>query len=230
MQKYNLIGIDPSIISTGMVINGNVFNYCRESEVFLKNKKYTKWFDLCKEHISYRYITNTKFKEYSEGEIQKLLQYNNTISLLINDIKDNLIENLPIKIAIEGYSYSSAAGDLIDLVTFSTILRNALLTLTHDIIILAPMSLKLESCKLTYPAKNIGKKKEKLEYRNHIGLAGGNFSKIDMYKSIIENEKFNDKYCTFLKSIKELIGEINIKKPLEDCNDAYLLYLYLNEK
>ena len=32
IMKYNLIGIDPSLISTGVVINGKMFNYCRETD------------------------------------------------------------------------------------------------------------------------------------------------------------------------------------------------------
>ena len=39
----NIIGIDPSLISTGMVINGKLFNYCRESDAINKSGL-GKWF------------------------------------------------------------------------------------------------------------------------------------------------------------------------------------------
>lgn len=225
-MKYNSIGIDPSIISTAVVVNGKIFNYTRKSDVFNKKEEYTKWFDIFKNEITYKFIDLDYLEGYSKNEIQKIKLYNKITDNIILDIDNNLIKNLPIKILLEGFSYSSSFGPLIDLVTFSTLLRNKLLKLTDDIIILSPASLKLESCKLTYPPKNIGKKKPKFEYRNNLGVAGGSFSKIDIYLSLIENDNFNDSYCNLLRSLKSEIMELKtIKKPLEDANDAYLLYL-----
>ena len=188
------------------------------------------------EHVTYRFITINKEKiSYSEGEILKLKEYSASVDLIISDIKVNINPELSTKIGIEGFSYSSMIGPLIDLVTFSTLLRSRLYNeISKDITVLSPMSLKLEACKLTYPAINIGKKKEKLEWRNKLGIAGGSFNKTDMYYSIIENPNFNNPYALFLKNIKNQIEQgKSIPKPLEDCNDAYLLYLYLikhNEK
>jgi len=232
----NYIGIDPSIISTGMVINGKVFNYCRKSDA-VKEKSvdsYTKWFDLCKDQITYKYIEINYIDGYSENELHKMRLYDAVSDMIIKDINETINHNEPTHIAIEGYSYSSAAGDLIDLVTFSTLLRRKLLTVTTDIIILAPSTLKLESCKLTYKPieKIIGGKKPRTEYiyRNNIGIAGGSFNKVDMYMAIVDNPDLNDKYCTFLKEHQLSIKFLKtIKKPLEDCNDAYLLYLYLKK-
>lgn len=232
----NYIGIDPSIVSTGMVINGKVFNYCRKSEA-IKEKSidsYTKWFNLCKDEITYRYINLDYVEGYSENEVQKLKLYNAISDKMIDDIYKNIDRSGMIFIAIEGYSYSSVAGDLIDLVTFSTLLRNKLLMLTDNITILAPTTLKLESCKLTYKPieKIIGGKKPRTEYiyRNNQLIAGGSFNKVDMYMAMVENPDLNDKYCTFLKEHQLSIKFLKtIKKPLEDCNDAYLLYLYLKK-
>src|ERR1017187_1175239 len=178
MMNYNIVTIDPSIISTAVCVSGKLFNYCRESDVFLKSGRYTKWFDLCKEHVTYRFITINKEKiSYSEGEILKLKEYSASVDLIISDIKVNINPELSTKIGIEGFSYSSMIGPLIDLVTFSTLLRSRLYNeISKDITVLSPMSLKLEACKLTYPAINIGKKKEKLEWRNKLGIAGGSFN------------------------------------------------------
>ena len=230
----NIIGIDPSIISTGVVINGKVFNYCRKSDA-VKAKtvdSYTKWFDMCKDVITYRYIDLTYVDGYSENEIQKMRMYDAISDMIIDDINAHLKIGEPTQIAIEGYSYSSSAGDIIDLVTFSTLLRRKLLTVTTDITILSPSTLKLESCKLTYKPieKKIGGKKPRTEYiyRNPLGIAGGSFNKTDMYGALIDNPDFNDEYCTFLKENKmSILFTKTIKKPLEDCNDAYLLYLFL---
>jgi len=232
-NTHNLIGVDPSIISTGVVINGKAFNYCRESDA--KNTKLTKlskWFDLCKDVITYRYINLDYVEGYSANEIQKMKLYDAITTMILEDIKKEIDSTLPTKIAIEGYSYSSAAGDIIDLVTFSTLLRRKLLTITSDITILAPMSLKLETCKLTYIPieKKIGGKNPRIEYtyRSKLGIAGGSFTKPDMYLALIENDNLNDKYCSFLKEHKMSIMFLKtIKKPLEDVNDAYLLYLLL---
>ena len=234
--KFNFIGIDPSIISTGLVFNGKIFNYCREKEAVLKSGGYSKWFSLCSNNIKYRFINIKKDADYSKGEITNLHQYNAVTDMVIKDIVDNLIKGLPIKIAIEGYSYGSgSAGDLIDLVTFSTLLRNKLIHITDDITVLSPSTLKLESCKLTYKPieKKIGGKKPRTEYlyKNNLGISGGSFTKNEMYDAIIENDNLNDDYCTFLKKNKTIILDSSkIQKPLEDCNDAYLLYAILKNK
>lgn len=234
-MKENYIGIDPSIISTGLVVNGKVFNYCREKDA--KNTaltKLSKWYLFCDDVITYRFINLDYVEGYSENEIKKMYLYDTVTDQIIADINATIDHNLPSRVAIEGYSYSSAAGDIIDLVTFSTLLRRKLLTVTTDITILAPMTLKLESCKMTYIPieKKIGGKKPRTEYiyKNKLGIPGGSFNKVDMYMSLIENDNLNDAYVTFLKEHKMSIAFTkNIKKPLEDTNDAYTLYSLLEQ-
>lgn len=129
---------------------------------------------------------------------------------------------------MEGYSYSST-GDIIDLVTFSTLLRTKLLNVTDDLKIVSPRTLKSETCKLVYEPKNIGIKKPKLEYRNKNGVPGGSFTKIDMCQALIDYE-INDPYCNMIKeNSTDILSNKTIKKPLEDCNDAYLLYILLKK-
>lgn len=217
-----------------MVIDGKVFNYCRESDAKTKKGKFTKWYDLMQDVITYRYITLDKIKEYSDSEINKLRNYDCTTDLIIEDIIENT-QTSDIQVFIEGFSYSSAAGDLIDLVTFSTLLRRKLLTVTNNITIVSPSTLKLESCKLTYPPieKKVGGKNPRIEYiwKNHLGIAGGKFTKIDMFEALLHNEKLkadldNHLYVKKLHENQVSIGFTkSIKKPIEDSNDAYLLYL-----
>ena len=227
---HNYIGIDPSIISTGMVVNGKVFNYCRRSEVFGKAGKYSKWFDLFKDVITYRYIELNYLEGYSENEVQKIRLYDSITDMIMSDIIANLQLGLPIKVAIESYSYSST-GDIIDLVTFSTLLRRKLLTLTEDIDILAPTTLKLEACKMTYPPKDVGKKKPKFEYRNNQGISGGRFQKPEMSRALIENDAFQEPYCRVLRDNQtSILFTKTVKKPMEDCSDSMLLYQYLVKK
>ena len=121
----NIIGIDPSLISTGLVVNGKIFNYCRESDACNKSGL-SKWFKLCEEYVNLRFIQYQKITSYSEGEISKLIDYDKITNMIISDIELNIDKSKPTKIGIEGFSFSSAYGDLIDLVTFSTLLRKKL--------------------------------------------------------------------------------------------------------
>lgn len=229
----NIIGIDPSLISTGLVIGSGddfkMFNYCRESDAYGK-KGMSKWYKLADEHITYRFIEYRDFQDYSEGELTKLKDYDKITDIIIDDILSNINHNLETKVLIEGFNFGAQVGDLVDLVTFSTLLRKKLWDLvTHHINVLSPSTLKLESCKLTYEpeVKEIGGKNPRKEYkwRNNIGIPGGSFTKSDMFLSIIENKEFSDiwyKHCISIKD--DILSGKTVKKPYEDINDAYLLY------
>lgn len=234
----NLIGIDPSITSTGMVVNGKLFSYSYNSAGYTKKGELTKWYNVSNDIINFRFHDQAKFEDYRDEQLVKLDLYRNVVLNIMTDIRDNIDPDEKTIVSIEGYSYGSSAGNLIDLVTFGTLLRDSIFDITEDIIVLSPMSLKLESCKMTYPPieKEIGKKKKRIviEHRNNDGLSGGKFTKREMYQSIIENENWgNDihddmkKWITHLKSIESEIKEKKIPKPHEDINDSVLLYFYL---
>jgi hypothetical protein len=238
-MEYNIIAIDPSLISTALVVSSGdtfkIYNYCRESKVFGK-KGITKWFGLAEEFITYKFIEYREYKDYSEGELVKLKDYDKISDTIISDILENIDTNKPTKIGIEGYSFSSAAGDIIDLVTFSTILRKKLFDkISEDIFVLSPSTLKLESCKLTYAPiiKEIGKKKItiKEEWRNPLGIPGGKFTKTDMFLAIVDNDCLDDywaKHCKFIKT--DILEPKQIQKPYEDVNDAYLIYMVIKKE
>lgn len=221
----NIVGIDPSIISTGMVVNGKLFNYCRESDATNKSGL-SKWFKYTEGKLNLRYISYRDFDDYSDGELIKLKDYDTITTQIIKDIKDNIDETKPTKIGIEGYSFGSNVGPLIDLVTFSTLLRKKLFDyISQDIFIMSPSTLKLEACKLTYPPINEGKKKEKWVYRNNDGVAAGSFKKHGMFLCIVENNDFNDDWAKLCKSLKsDIMAATNVPKPFEDVNDSYLVY------
>lgn len=231
----NIVGIDPSLISTAIVVNGKIINYCRESKVYGKTGM-TKWFKLAEEHVIYKFIEYREFEDYSEGELTKLKDYDKITDDIIKDILDNIDPSQPTKVGIEGYNFGAQVGDLIDLVTFSTLLRKKLYDqVSKDILVLSPSTLKLESCKLTYPPiiKEIGGKKPRQEfiYRNKIGISGGKFQKPDMYLAIIENESLNDDWYKHCLSVKgDLTSISTIPKPYEDVNDSYLLYQILKKE
>ena len=224
-MKVNIIGIDPSLISTGMVVNGKLINYCRESDATNKSGL-AKWFKLCESELTLNYIKYRAYSDYSEGELIKLKDYDTITNQIIKDIENNIDKSLPTKIGIEGYSYSSDAGAIIDLVTFSTLLRKKLFDyISEDITVFSPSTLKLETCKLTYAPTNEGKKKEKWVYKNNDGVSGGSFTKHGMFLAIVENNELNDPWIKVCKSLKnEIMGISKVPKPFEDVNDAYLLY------
>jgi hypothetical protein len=234
----NFVALDPSLISTALVVTSGdtfkMFNYCRESSAFGKTG-IKKWFKLAEQYVTYKFIEYREFEDYSEGELIKLKDYDKITDDIIKDVLDNIDLSKPTKIGIEGYSFSST-GDIIDLVTFSTLLRKKLFDLiSEDITVLSPSTLKLESCKLTYPPiiKEIGGKKPRQEFiwRNTIGISGGKFTKTDMFLSIVENNNLNDfweKHCKLVKS--DVLGISTIPKPYEDLNDSYLIYQYLKNQ
>ncbi len=238
IMKWNIVAIDPSLISTALVVSSGdgfkIYNYCRENKVMGK-KGMTKWYKLAEECVEYKYVEYREFSDYSEGELVKLKDYDKITDEIISDVLKNINPELPTKVGIEGYNFGAQVGDLIDLVTFSTLLRKKLYDkVTQDILVLSPSSLKLESCKLTYPPiiTEVGKKKKtiKEEWRNKLGMPGGKFTKNDMYLAIIENENLNDYWIKHCKSVKgDVQSTAQIQKPYEDVNDSYLIYQVLKK-
>lgn len=224
-MKFNCIGIDPSLISTAVVINGKLFNYCRESDATNKSG-FSKWFKFCEDKVTFRFIEYRKTDNYSEGELIKLKDYDRITSQIIRDIEENIDKSKPTKIGIEGYSYSSDAGAIIDLVTFSTLLRKKLFDyISEDITVLSPSTLKLEACKLTYPPVNEGKKKEKWVYKNAYGISGGNLTKHGMFMCIVDNKAFTDDWANLCRTLKDdIMGATKVPKPFEDLVDSWLIY------
>lgn len=234
----NIVAIDPSLISTALVVSSQesfkIYNYCRESKAYGK-KGMTKWFKSAEEFVELKFIEYREFQDYSEGELTKLKDYDKITDQIIVDILSNIDPSKETKVGIEGYNFGAQVGDLIDLVTFSTLLRKKLYDkVSKDIWVMSPSTLKLESCKLTYePIRTeIGKKvvKIKEEYRNKIGIPGGKFTKNDMALAIIENDNLNDYWAKHCKLIKDDLTSVStIQKPYEDVNDAYLIYQILNK-
>lgn len=230
----NFVAIDPSLISTALVVNGKIFNYCRGSKVNLKNGM-TKWYKSAEQYCNYRFIEFNEFEDYSEGEIVKLMDYDNITDKIIYDILDNIDDSVETFVGIEGYNFGSTVGMLIDLVAFSSILRKKIYDkITKNILILSPTSLKLEACKLTYKPiiKESGKRVKKIKEinQNNFGVSGGKFTKRDMCWSIIDNDVITHPWFEYIKSIKsEIMEPKDIQKPHEDINDAILIYFILRK-
>jgi hypothetical protein len=232
----NFIGIDPSLISTAVVVNGKIINYCRESAVYTKSGM-SKWFKSAEQLCQYKFVSYRDFDNYSDGELTKLKDYDLITESIIDDILSQIDVRNETWIGIEGYNFGAQAGDLIDLVAFSTLLRKKLWDkVSHNITVFSPTTLKLEACKFTYPpiVKEVGKKVKRIEYeyRNPLGIPGGKFIKTDMARAIIDNNNVtDDRWFTYLKTVQtEVLAMKNIPKPHEDINDAVLLYHILKKQ
>lgn len=222
---YNKIGIDPSIKSTAVCINGKLYNFTTE-QYMMNKKSMKKWYSIISHLVEY-VVVDYKYSDmsYSESELQKLYDYEIVAKKIIETINKNIDVKLQTKINIEGYSYSSEVGDIVDLVTFSTLLRRELIKAGFEVTIISPSTLKLESCKLTYEPIDVGKKKPKYEYRNNEGVSGGKFTKREMYKVICENNVWEDEWVKLIKSFSnEVLSASAIPKPIDDLNDSFLLF------
>lgn len=225
----NIISIDPSLTSTAVCVNGEkFFIYTPEKNAY--NKSGLKsWFKKIEHLINIRTIPVPKYDTYAEEQISKLETYQKVVDMIINDIKSCVDVCEETIIAIEGYSYSSSVGPIIDLVTFSTLLRSELRKhVSSNLKVFSPKNVKLEVCKLVYPPtiKKEGKRviREVIEYRNYDGVAGGHFTKTEILKAINESS-WSDKWTKYVKDNFVELSEVkNVPKPHEDFNDSIVLY------
>ena len=223
----NYIGIDLSLTSTGISIhNSNGYFFFSYMKNWDKPTKWTKNLDFVK-------ITGVKYtlsEDYSELENLKLSNYSNTVSKIINDIKECLVDG-KIIFAIEGYSYASETSSLIDLVTMSTLLRSKLiLELQAEMRVYSPSTLKRETCGLVYGWIQKGKKTITYETRNSDGMAGGSFTKREMLKAL-NDYSCNTKLSLFVKEYySDLYPMKSIPTPISDIIDSYwLLKVLMND-
>jgi hypothetical protein len=229
----NIVAIDPSLSCTALVVNDKKYIYAKEElGISPKTSVMKKWFDVCDQLVEYRWIDAVSSVVHTESEVLKILRYDEITSIIVKDILCNINQSKQTIVGIEGYSYSSAVGPLIDLVTVSTLLRSKILNnITSNLRIFQPAELKLLAAKLTYAPIISGVKVKKETYRNNEGVAGGSFKKHEIYKALIENTTLDGDWIDMLKDKKNEIFEMSsVPKPLEDMNDAKILYEILNKQ
>ena len=118
-----IIGADLSLSSTGICIYDGyslkLFNYTN-------NKPSNKWVKKSSDIINYTFHNHKDSADFSESEVMKLKNYDQVTDNIVEDIL-NYVGDVETEMYIESYSYSSKAGKLIDIVTFSTMIRLKLL-------------------------------------------------------------------------------------------------------
>lgn len=223
----NIVCIDPSLSCTAVVVNDKKAVFTTDATAHTKNHHLAKWFQVCDPYAEFFFHTFDKESlSFADTELRKLVSYDDITSKIVNYIKGKTSYRGfqgPTKVYIEGYSFSSAAGPLIDLVTFGTMLRSKLFkTISTDIHVIAPSELKYYAAKLTYPGVKEGKKEM---FRNKEGVSGGSFKKWDMYKALIENPALTCEWVEMLRvHAADLAGKAAVPKPIEDLNDAKLMF------
>lgn len=229
----NYVAIDPSLSCTAMVVNDKKFVYTTSTVAHTKKGGLKRWFSECEAFATIRVFDSIPDGDYSDLEMLKLIRFQHIAATIVDDIVSNIDLSQNIHVAIEGYSYSSAAGPLIDLVTFGTLLRHNLSTVLSfevvsrptlfDIQILAPTQVKRYAAQIAYPPTSKGKK---VEYRNNDGVAGGSFKKKDIFKALIDNPNLKgDTWIEYLReNAEEILDLRDIPKPIEDLDDAKTIY------
>lgn len=217
----NYVGIDISIDSTGVSI-------LRDDELFISNfttlKRSVGWIKKTMNYFDYEFINYT-YKEidnYTECEIMKLREFDLVTDLIYNKIIGNIDIKENTLIAIEGYNYGLKGNSIIDIVTFSTLLRLKLLNVPKlkKVIVISPMTIKSFAAEFSYGFV-IDKKGKKIINRNHNGVAGGKFDKKDMMVAML-NIDCNDKLHEILSFYKEELLKLkNIPKPWDDILDSW---------
>ena len=157
----NLVTIDPSINSTGLTVNGEIFSIASEGIALTKKGALNKWFQLADDYATIETVDTTygKEKNYPKLEVVKLETYQRIADLVKATVDKHTNPNYNTLVLIEGYSYSSASGPLIDLVTLSTLIRlNMFSRNGTELVVFSPSTLKRLAGWLTYPEIAKGKK------------------------------------------------------------------------
>lgn len=223
----NIITIDPSLSCSAITINNEKFVFTSRELAETKTGSLKKWFNLCEPYVNFIMLEKGMEKTFSKKEIEKHKAYDDISNSIRNSVYSSSAFNNSYEtiVVIEGYSYSSAAGPLIDLVTLGTLLRSKFLSDTDNVVIIPPSKLKLEAAKLTYEPIEKGVKVKKYEWRNHGGVSGGNFKKQEIMKALIENKNLNCDWINFLKKYKDdILAAKAVPKPIEDINDSKIMY------
>lgn len=228
----NIIALDPSLTCTALVVNDKKFVYTGSHVATTPKGKYKAWFEKIEDLVTIRHYDFEVLRNLShaDSELAKFNLYHDISQDIVNDIASVVDGSADYVVGIEGYSYSSAAGPLIDLVTYGSILRYTLRTRGFDsYMVIPPQELKTKAASLVYEKEVKGKK---TTFRNNSGVAAGSFTKKDMLVCLMEDSQLaSDTWVSRLMEYETELKELkSVPKPLEDINDAKLLYEWIKRK
>ena len=216
----NIIGIDISINSTAIYIENKEDNKILSFTNKKDNNIYIK--ELSSYGVEFIHLDKIiKTKSYSDNELLKLKQFDRISDIIYKKVKENIDTTKKTFCQIEGYSFSKNTSSILDIVSFSTMIKIKLINNIPDInmSIISPSSLKLEACKLSYKPIDIGIKKPKFVYKNNEGISGGSFKKHQMFKAMIDGN-IKSPISLMLNQYIHLLKMKSIPNPIEDIIDA----------
>jgi hypothetical protein len=212
-----IVGIDPSLSSTAVTVYSSNGKYSFYN--YTNNKPGYKWIKEVSDFVHFTFHEYSNSDDFTESEIDKIDMYNIVTESIVNDIA-SVIGKKETHVYIEGYSYSAQAGHLVDLVTFSTLIRYKLHKMKNvNLHFIPPSSLKRYSAEMVY------KPDKKKVYRNEDGKAGGSFDKKDMMRALLHFDIDCPYFNYLLEKREDLLKPKNIPKPFDDINDSLLLSL-----
>lgn len=227
----NIIGIDPSKVSSAIYVKSNkgefIFSYTN------RDRNY-KWIKKTNDYVYYRFFEIEKGKDYADQELKNLISFSYVSTIMIRDVLSSIDKDENTYLRMEGYNYNTyKPGDIIDLVAIGQSIRIKMvenLPNVKEFNIIAPKKLKTSSCEYAYgppqqmKSEKTGKLLKKwIPSKNKEGIKGGDFTKKEMFKAMIEGEVESPIYNFYKENFDELINLKNIIKPFEDINDAIWL-------
>jgi len=226
-MKKRIVGIDPSLSCTAVVIMEDG----KDDVLHCFTTKNTKWVKAI-ETIATCHLTSyrTDKGENSEVEINKLTDYRRNAYQVVDTL--NLTKD--DHVFIESYA-SRAKGNIIDLVVFSTFIRERILDSGAELTIVTPMSLKKTWAEAIYPLDKKGVARNYELSPNTkgemLGVAGGSFKKHQMMLGLYEMKETS----IFKKEMEihrlDIMPLKDIPTPFNDFVDAYAAaYLGKNGK
>lgn len=212
------------IIGADLSLTSSAISILRDGKLTLKNytsnKSNYKWFKITSHLIDYNFHSFDNDNGYSDSEVYKLKKYHEITENIKNDLLKMDFNGEEVKIYIEGYAFS-ANGKLIDIITFSTLLRYKLMLLPNtELYFLPPSSLKSFIGSEVYP------KDKKGVYRDESGKASGSFDKKDIMEALLKLNLDYD-YINYININKYVLLETkSLVKPFDDINDSLSLLYY----
>lgn len=222
MAKEVFVGCDSSLTSTAVSFydshKGKWYhiNYSKDLDM----AKPPKWYKIASRQVDlFSYSREqTGSDQYAMSEAVKLEAADRVSDWVYLELKKFTSQGYSAYGCIEGYSYGSDAGHLIDLVCMGTLLRKKIGDLcSAPMYVIAPSHLKRFAAESTYPPPD-----KKGPYRNYDGIPGGSFKKHQMMQAMLDNPELSETgFGTLCESLwGEIRSQATVKSPFDDVVDS----------
>ena len=223
-----IVGLDISPTSTALCIDSDGKESLYVFSKLKENNKYVKLLDF----VNFEFVEYEKHSDYSKNEIAKAKVYHKISKRLAEIISMHAATSRsgPVKIIIEGHSYSSQAGHIIDVSTITGMIKGQLFEqLPHaDIELVSPITLKNLTAETTYGSYEVSEgvrviRQKKILKTNHLGTKPSKYQKSDMFIAVNDYQEPTI-FDNFMEQHYEVLVKMaSVPKPIDDLVDAYWL-------